>query len=88
MMRASHGRAPKRTNTKLLGTRIAGAEQPQSAAIRLPANLLPILIATGSTSIHAPSLLAVARTLQRGHQTDQCHGLDSCLLAVSSYDRR
>jgi MFS transporter, DHA1 family, multidrug resistance protein len=48
---------------------MSGAEQPQSAAVRPPANLLPILVATNSlglaaTSIYAPSLPAIARTLQ------------------------
>jgi len=48
---------------------MSGAPQPQSAAMRPPANLLPILVATNSlglaaTSIYAPSLPAIAHTLQ------------------------
>jgi DHA1 family bicyclomycin/chloramphenicol resistance-like MFS transporter len=46
-----------------------GAEKPQSHASRAPGNLLPILVATNSlglaaTTIYAPSLPAMARSLQ------------------------
>jgi len=48
---------------------MSGAEKPQSPASRAPGNLLPILVATNSlglaaTTIYAPSLPAIARSLQ------------------------